>query len=417
MTTPLEKDESAAPHRAYDEVDGETANLRSHYEGVVRDTLRILWRGKWLIAATAAATVALAVIALALIEPRYTAQALLQLHFNRGELSSDAKGQPIAMLDAASLVDSELPLVRSRATAKAVVARLGLDEDSGFNHQSRLSRGLAAVRGALGLQQAMPSAEDLAVNELLRRVQVTREPRSYLISITAASADPEQAPKLANAFALEYLRSRGLNDLTEAEANAERELANISSIYGGRHPNYLQSRTRLEEARARLRALRVASAEDLLMLAPGTSLLPAGKFLIPSGPDSKSILGLVVVAALAAGIWLARYRYSPHLAVKSVVHLSATQAADPAAEQSLGIVPIRTNGSESRHPASGARRRRSAFPFSIGAAVLAAMTCWPISSVGDNTNQAARSVHSAIAARSISTLSCCALADSVINQH
>jgi capsular polysaccharide biosynthesis protein len=284
----------------------ETILLQAYYEKVAHDTLRILWRRRLLIAATLVAGFLLGSIAVVLIGPRYTGVATIQLNFSREEPAAGTKIQSIALMDPVTLVDSAADVIRSRATASAVVARLGLDKDPGFARESTSLRLLSSARTALGLDGATPSPRDLAVKELMGKVTVTNQPRSYLISIAVTTGDPERAAVLANAVALEYLRGQITQQLTEAQAAVERELAELSSVYGVRHPNYVLGRKRLADLQARVSALRDGSpAEDAVKLVMGQSFVAAEKVMIPSGPNIVATLGLTVGIALALGIGLA----------------------------------------------------------------------------------------------------------------
>jgi uncharacterized protein involved in exopolysaccharide biosynthesis len=140
----------------------------------------------------------------------------------------------------------------------------------------------------------------------MRRIAVTNEPRSYLVSIAVTANDPERAAWLTNAVAFEYLRGQLLQQMTDAYAAVEREVAELSSVYGVRHPSYLSGRTRLERLQGGLRDLREgAPSEDLVKLVVGQSLLPAQKVMVPSGPNLLLVLALTGGAALGAGAWLA----------------------------------------------------------------------------------------------------------------
>lgn len=284
----------------------EPTPLRAHYEEVAWGTLRTIWHRKWLIAAIVTAGLLFASIALVLIKPRYTAEATIQQNFVREELTTGTKVQPITAADAVALVDSAARVIRSRATASAVVARLGLDKDPDFTRESTLWRVLSGVRAALGLEVETPSPRDVAVSQLMRRVTVINEPRSYLISVAITTADPERSAQLANAVALEYLRGQMLQQLADAQAVVEREMAQLASVYGVRHPNFVLGRTKLENLQARLSALRDgSSAEDAVRFAIGQSFVAAERVMVPSGPNIILILGLAVGAALAVGISLA----------------------------------------------------------------------------------------------------------------
>jgi uncharacterized protein involved in exopolysaccharide biosynthesis len=248
----------------------------------------------------------LASIALVMIGPSYRGEAIIQFNFSREEPVAGKRIEPIASVDGLMLVESAARIIRSRATAGAVVARLGLDKDIDFTHESTLRRVFSRVRTALGPEGVRRSPRDVAVNELMQRVTVTAEPRTYFISVAITAGDPERAAKLANSVALEYLRGQVLQQLVDAQGAAERELNELSSVYGARHPNYVARRMRLDNLQARLSALHDASpAEDVAKLVTGQSFVPAEKVTVPSSPNTTLVLGLTAGAALAMGIWLA----------------------------------------------------------------------------------------------------------------
>jgi uncharacterized protein involved in exopolysaccharide biosynthesis len=288
----------------------------AYYEEVARDTLGILWHQKLLIVGILVVALSVASIALVLIGPRYSAEAMIQLNFIREEPATGAKTQSIAAVEAVALVESAARAIRSRATANAVVARLGLDKDPDFARVSTLWRVLSGVRAALGLEGAMPTPRDLAVNQLSRKVTVANDPRSYLISVAVTTRDPEQAATLANVVALEYLRGQMLQQLSDTQAAAERELNQLSSVYGVRHPSYVLARTRLDTLQNRLIALRDGPPDDdTVRLVIGQSYVAGERTLVPSGPPIILILGLTAGAALGVGMWLALWlaRRQPRL--------------------------------------------------------------------------------------------------------
>jgi uncharacterized protein involved in exopolysaccharide biosynthesis len=127
-----------------------------------------------------------------------------------------------------------------------------------------------------------------------------------LISVSVTTHDPQQSAKLANAVALEYLRGQLLQQATEAYATTEREVAQLSSVYGALHPSYLSGRSKLERLQLRLDALRGGTlSEDAVRQVIGQSFVAAESAMVPSGPNIILVLGLSAIAALAAGIWLA----------------------------------------------------------------------------------------------------------------
>jgi uncharacterized protein involved in exopolysaccharide biosynthesis len=283
----------------------ESLRLRNHYAGVVYETLQILWAYKAWIAWMVVAAVLLACIALALIGPRYTSEAIITLNFVREESASGAKVAPTATVDAAALVDRAARVMRSRATASAVVSRLGLDKDPDFAREPFQWRLLSMLRKMFFLTTETPPAYDLAVSELMQRIKVTYEPRSYLISVAVTTGHPEKSASLANAVALEYLRGQVLQQLADSQSSLERELAQLSLAYGERYPEYILGRTKLENLRQmrsefRDKPFTTAGAQ----LAVGQTFIAAEKMMVPSGPNVLPVLGLAVGTALIAGIWL-----------------------------------------------------------------------------------------------------------------
>jgi uncharacterized protein involved in exopolysaccharide biosynthesis len=290
-------------------IENESVAPKAHYESLVYDTLATVWARKPLIAAVVLAAFVFASIALVLMGPRYTAEATILLNFVREESATGPKSMPTAALDAMAVVDSLARIVRSRATAGAVVDRLGLDKDSSFARQTHSWRIFFGLRSDLGLMQTVPSDRDLAVQQLMGRVTVTTDPKSYLILVSVTASDPKLSAKLANAVAIEYLRGQLMQQTVDAYAAVEREVAELSSIYGAHHPAYLNGQAKLEGVRLRLRALREGTSdEDIASRVTGQSFVAAQEVLVPSGPNIVLILGLTVGAAFAAGTWLALLR-------------------------------------------------------------------------------------------------------------
>jgi uncharacterized protein involved in exopolysaccharide biosynthesis len=276
---------------------------RIHYERVAYDTLQILWVHKPLVAAVFGVALAALTVALVLIAPRYTGEAMIQLSFTRDEPVTGAKVQPTAAVDAAAVVDSAARIIRSRGTASAVVSALGLDKDPAYTRLSLPAQALSVVWSVFGLPA--PAPRDLAVAHLMRQITVTNDPRSYLITVAVTASDPERAARLANWVASEYLRGRLLQQAIEAYSAAEREMTELSSVFGPRHPSYFNGRAKLERLKAELAAAREGeAAQHMVRFAAGQSLLPAETVMVPSGPNTMLLFALTILAALAVGILL-----------------------------------------------------------------------------------------------------------------
>jgi uncharacterized protein involved in exopolysaccharide biosynthesis len=282
-----------------------------HYERVVYDTLRMLWRHKPLIAAVHGIALAALSVALVLVAPRYTGEAMIQLDFIREEAVAGEKVQSTAAVDAAAVVDSVARIIRSRGTASAVVSVLGLDNDPAYTRLSLLARALSSVWSVFGLPA--PTPRDLAVACLMKQITVTNDPRSYLITVAVTASDPERAAGLANWVASEYLRGRLREQATEAYAVAEREMTALSSVFGPRHPSYLSGSAKLGRLKAELAPARegvvaeereAVVAQDMVRFAAGQSLLPAEPVMVPSGPNTMLLFALTILTALAVGILL-----------------------------------------------------------------------------------------------------------------
>jgi uncharacterized protein involved in exopolysaccharide biosynthesis len=295
----LAKNAAIVPKVAYD-------TLSNLCPKVVSDILSTLWARLPLIAAGVTAALALASVSLVLIGPRYTGKAMIQFNFVREEPATGTKILPTASVDAMAVLDSAAPIIRSPATANAVVTRLGLDKDPVFARGSLAWLVFSRIRSLFGFEGTVPSNHDLAAEQLMRRIAVSSDPRSYLVSISVTAADPESAARLANAVALEYLRGQLLQQVTDSYAAAEREMSEISSIYGVRHPTYQSRQTKLDGLRLRLRAMREEPFDEAVASrVTGQSLVAAQKVMIPSGPNILLVLGLTAVAALGVGAWLA----------------------------------------------------------------------------------------------------------------
>jgi capsular polysaccharide biosynthesis protein len=312
---------------------------RIHYERVVYDTLRILWRHRPLIAAVLGIALVALSVALVLIAPRYSSEAMIQLDFTRDEIVAGEKIQSTAAVDAAAVVDSAARIIRSRGTASAVVSVLRLDNDPAYTHLSLPARAMSSVFGL-----PAPTPRDLAVARLMRQITVTNDPRSYLITIGVTASDPERAARLANWVASEYLRGRLREQAIEAHAGAERQMNALSSVFGPRHPSYLNGAAKLGRLKAELAAAgegvvteerEAVVARDMVRFAAGQSLLPAEAVMVPSGPNTMLLFALTILAALAVGILLSL------LAERGLLRWSVTL---PAALRAWSPAPLAGRG-------------------------------------------------------------------------
>lgn len=326
----------------------EVAPLRSHYQGVADDVLRILWRHGILIALFTAAGLAAAVVAIVTLAPRYTSEAILQVSFNRDEPNTTTKTQRIASMEAAAVVESAVRILRSRALASAVVSRLDLANDPAFSTPSRLARLVRSMREMIGLPVVIPTAEDIAAERLAGVLQINIVPRSYVISIAISAGEPERAAQLANAVVIEYLRGLQLQQLAEIQRNLERDIAEISAIYGAHHPRNLDAREKLRELQVRIAGLRrVNMSADAASAAAG-EFLPAEAVMVPSGPSAPVVIALILAAfLLACGVVITVLELKPPAAYRF-------QFLAQPVESDAGVPVVTTHSTMPEQP--GARR-------------------------------------------------------------
>ena len=90
---------------------------------------------------------------------------------------------------------------------------------------------------------------------LQNRVEVTKDTRSYLISISFTASSADEAARVVNAIAVEYLRDKAIQRKRDAVTAAEIELARQLAVNGDKHPKVLQAADELEVARAALKAI------------------------------------------------------------------------------------------------------------------------------------------------------------------
>jgi uncharacterized protein involved in exopolysaccharide biosynthesis len=277
----------------------EIAPLRAHYQGIAHDVFAILWRYRALIVLFIVGGFASSIVAIITLPPRYTSEAILQVDFSRDEPNTATKTQRIASMEAAAVVESTLRILRSRTLASAVVSRLGLADDRDFSSSSRLMHAVWSARHALGLAGVTPTAHDIATEKLANALHANIVPRSYVISIAISAGDPNRAAQLVNAVVLEYLRSQHIQQLATAQRNLERDIAEMSAVYGVRHPRTLDVQQKLENLQTRIAGWRRANA-------PAEAALEAGEFVLaeavmmPSGPSVPLIFAFVLALSLLA---------------------------------------------------------------------------------------------------------------------
>jgi uncharacterized protein involved in exopolysaccharide biosynthesis len=297
MNTPLKFDHEKRPDfRAVD------SDFRAHYEDVAARTLLSTWRHRGLIASLVALSLVLACIIIPLMPRKYSAEALIYPNLFSGE---QGKAVALASVDAASMVTSEARLIRSDAILRAVVKRLGLADAEATKSRSWATQGLDWVRAMLLPESRNHSPFDRTVSKLRNHVAVMNDTRSYLISISFTAPSADEAARVVNAFAIEYLRDKAIQRKLDTANSAAAELARELAVYGDKHPRTLRAAEGLNAARASLEVATSAhdGGQDEVTIDQSVKLALPNR--TPTSPKGFVIIGLSFLSALLAGIGLA----------------------------------------------------------------------------------------------------------------
>ncbi|WP_380068472.1 GumC family protein [Dankookia sp. GCM10030260] len=218
--------------------------VQAEGERIVANAMLAIWRHRYLVIGCLLLSLLLAIGALAVLKRTYVSEAILQLDLSRREAGFGSDQSPAVALDAGSLIQSELRIIRSRQLARQVVERLGLADDpayaetpSGLEYYAAWARtwaaeGLAWMRGKPP-PNSEPFTTDAAARataDVVRGLSVGSDPRSYLISITFASQDPTLSARIANAVADEYLHRRAQSATDAASRAVDWMTAQINEV-------------------------------------------------------------------------------------------------------------------------------------------------------------------------------------------
>ena len=288
--------------RSTDQVD-----LRQHIENETVDGIRAILERRWLIALIVFASLLVMSIIVLQIPRSFTAEALIEpLKVGR---DANQKSAPIATIDGASLVTSDVRLIESVVIARRVVDRLNLTEDPAFERQSgSLATLLDSVRRAVMPETLDSTVKDRIARRLLQNLRINHDRRSYLITIAYVAPEADLAARIANAFAIEFVFAKKLGRYRTTLITAMEDVVQLSAVHGDRHPKVVDAKSRVNATRAQLQfhkdRLHAADTEGF----EGVTLARAPSR--PSGPKGLVILVGTSVAALVLGmmlaIWLGR---------------------------------------------------------------------------------------------------------------
>lgn len=180
----------------------------------LRQLQDFFWRRWKLILATAAVVLAVTLLALLTIAPRYTAVAQVLLDPRKEKVFGAESIIPELNLDLGN-VDSQISVIQSINLLRHVVEKEKLTQDPEFGMPAKpgLSRALLGLIGIareeepvrpLGKSEIPPDIL-LAIIRLRNALDVQRVNRTYVLSIAVTSEDPLKAARLANAVADSYV--------------------------------------------------------------------------------------------------------------------------------------------------------------------------------------------------------------------
>lgn len=174
----------------------------------VREIARILRRHVRLIAMTAALLVALALLFVAIVTPRYTATATVLIDPRRAAVVDSSNPSPVLSnfgTDDAT-IESQVSLTQSLSVMQRVVDSLKLAQDPEFAPPPNIVDRIKSIFSTASKSGA--SAEDVAkskaIDNLQRRLKIVRQRSTFLVDINASSIDRNKAAAIANAVAQAY---------------------------------------------------------------------------------------------------------------------------------------------------------------------------------------------------------------------
>ena len=200
------------------------------------DFLRVLRRRYRGLIATMVLVLGIAVIALLVIEPRYQATAVMRVDTDDLDLSGDDAATPTSIRDLEARrthqIETQIQLLNSRSVARQVVRDLALFDDPEFNpNAGKTALPNSGQSGASKSAQAgnkpvvvPPQLIEKVTDRLQAAVKVDQDGQTSFINVTATSASPAKAARIANKITASYIDIQ----ITERRA-AQRRVAEALS--------------------------------------------------------------------------------------------------------------------------------------------------------------------------------------------
>lgn len=193
---------------------GPDLEQRFELRALLHEYLRILFKRKWLILATAVAAVVIGSVRTMMITPLYTSTVRLQIDRNTVKVVEGGSTTPLESGDA-DFLRTQYELLQSRAMAERVAAALRLGEDPSFFRPREFSV-LAFVQGLLtrapspetrNVVRDKAAMERAAAGVILGNRIVKPLTGSRLVDVIYSDPSPQRAQAIAAAYGEAFIAS------------------------------------------------------------------------------------------------------------------------------------------------------------------------------------------------------------------
>jgi len=178
-------------------------------QGLMRSiNLRDLWapiyRSRYAVGAIFVVAIGLGVLATLFIQPRYRAQATVEIKAEAQKVlgTEDRNENAASPADASRFLDTQLDIIKSRSTTIAVAQSLGL-----YNNDRFLEAMGVKADGTPGAVLNVQEAHRKLINQVLQNnLKVSFSEETRIAKIDFSSPDPRLAARVANSYADNYIK-------------------------------------------------------------------------------------------------------------------------------------------------------------------------------------------------------------------
>jgi polysaccharide biosynthesis transport protein len=177
-----------------------------------------------------------------------------KLYYSTAEVQVDPRGLKVVdngvrpegfVAETFAVVDSQIGIIRSPQVLESVVKTSNLSEDPEFNGD-RQTGWLGAISGLFQREDAMADKKVAAVKMLGERLYVERGAKTFNITITVGSEDPDKAATLAGTIVNSYIEEQRLLQSRKLQTTSE----DLAAPLAGLRAELEKADQRVEEYRA-----------------------------------------------------------------------------------------------------------------------------------------------------------------------